>query len=288
MSDSTEARRANAAKARAAWEDNGKRQAHKGAGKKGSGVPKLPKVPLEPDELLAILEACGTSTTGLRNRAMVALLYGAGIRIAEACALMPSDVKVGPPAVVRVVSGKGDKSREAGVGGPMVPHLVAWQERRKALGLNGRQPFICAVSAGSRGNRTSPDYWRHWLPRIAAKAGIEGKRVHPHALRLAHATHMMTLGVTTLDDIRDQLGHGNIATTSAYLAGSATPERLQRVHQWGQPEDEVADLSAHVVSGTPPPLPYTPEQLAAMSPEQIEAATRGTVSAWLAARGEDA
>ncbi len=234
-----------------AWQESGRAPTHKGVGKGN-----MPKDVLSAEQVGAMLDACGaaTSTLAIRNRAMIALLYGSAVRISEACDLRPADVALGGgegeamPAAVHINSGKGSKERTVGVRSGMVPYLVAWTERRASLGLNGRDPFFCAIAGASMGNPTSTSYWRHLLPRLADKAGIEGLRVHPHGMRRTAATHMRDAGIP-LDVIQRQLGHANIATTQAYLAGRATPDHLQRVSEWGADDAAQAVQAPAVAAG---------------------------------------
>jgi integrase len=218
----TKQRQARARKASAAWQDSGKAPATKGR--------TLERDVLTPDEVARMMDACGSSTTGIRNRAMLAVLYGAAIRIAEACALRPADVVLGSPASIHVNRGKGGKERTVGLDRENAAHVMAWVERRASLGLTGRQPFFCAITQGSLGRPTSTSYWRHRIPALAERVGLD-KRVHPHGLRRSAATNMLHQGMP-VDVIQTQLGHASIATTQAYLGARSTPEHLSLIHEW--------------------------------------------------------
>jgi integrase/recombinase XerD len=248
----------------------------------------------DPAELQALMDACGNSPTGIRNRAMIALLYSSGLRITEACALRVKDVDMGYPPSVHVLSGKGAKEGTVGLWRPKVAgwdphavaHLTAWLEKRQTLGINKRAPLFCAITEGVRGRPTLPSYWRRAFHRLGERAGLE-VRVHPHGFRRSLASHMDKAG-HSLVEIMQQLRHSSAATTDAYLTRIGPRQHLESMYgPEDEPEQDEQDMAGVVVeleAAGPPPLPFTPEQLAAMSPEQLEAAARGTVAAWIATK----
>jgi integrase len=200
-------------------------------------MPKYPPEPLIPDEVNAIIRACGhTYPTGIRNAALFTVLYHGGLRISEALALQPKDVDL-RACTVTVLHGKGDSYRIVGLNPGTVAVIERWMAKRKALSLTGRHPLFCTISTGPAtgygtrprrpGARLSDRYVRQALNRAAAKAGIE-KRVHPHGLRHSHAAELIMKGVP-VTEIRDQLGHANISTTDAYLRRIAPADRLARL-----------------------------------------------------------
>jgi integrase/recombinase XerD len=190
---------------------------------------RYPPEPLTDDEFRALLAAIkGRGVIAVRNRALLALLWGSGLRISEALALKPRDFRSDS---VLVRHGKGDTSRVAGLRPDSVPFVAAWSETRDRLGLNGRQSFFCTVANGAAGKgvRTAGEpldssYVRRLLPRLAASAGIE-KRVHPHAFRHGHAAMLVERGVP-LHAIAGQLGHARPSTTDVYVARIAPAHRL--------------------------------------------------------------
>jgi len=135
---------------------------------------------LNPQEVAALINACHpTSPTGIRSRALLAVLYRSGVRINEALALYPKDVDVcGGAGVIRVLHGKGDKSRTVGIDPGGVAMLLRWMQARASLGLNGIRPIFCTAN----GEPLYEGYIRVLLPRLGRKAGI-AKRVHAHGLR---------------------------------------------------------------------------------------------------------
>jgi site-specific recombinase XerD len=178
---------------------------------------------LSEDEVRQLVRACSNrAPTGIRNRALLTLLYRTGLRISEALGLYPKDLD---PAEGRVVvrHGKGDKARVVGLDHESFAVIERWMDRRTRLGLNGRQPVFCTL----RGEPVKSPYVRALLPRLAEKAGIE-KRVHAHGLRHTHAAELAREG-TPMNIIRAQLGHENLSTTSRYLDHIAPQELIDRM-----------------------------------------------------------
>jgi len=172
---------------------------------------KLPPEPLSPDEVKALIRACSKrATTGIRNRALIVILYRAGLRISEALALLPKDLDPANSAV-RILHGKGDHNRVVGLDAGAWAILQLWLDRRAATGINGHARVFCTL----KGKSVKSAYVRTLLPRLARKAGIE-KRVHAHGLRHTHAYELAGEG-TPLHVIQAQLGHSSLATTDRYV-----------------------------------------------------------------------
>jgi site-specific recombinase XerD len=170
----------------------------------------FPAEPLTPDEVAALIGGCSArSRSGIRNRALLTLLYRSGLRISEALALKPSDVDL-KRHTCRVLHGKGDKATVRGFHPTATDALARWIDMRKALGLrNG--PLFCTLD----GEAVQAPYVRNLLGRLAAKADID-KRVHPHGLRHTFADELRAAGVDVVV-ISKLLGHSSIAVTSRYL-----------------------------------------------------------------------
>ncbi len=167
---------------------------------------------LTEDEVKSLILACSNrAPTGIRNRALISILYAAGLRLSEALALEPKDIDPGT-GMVTVLHGKGDRRRAVGLApGPLAIGL-RWVERRKQLGINGRAPLLCTL----KGRPLKPSYVRTLLVRLADKVGIE-KRGHPHGLRHSMAYELMMAGVP-VPTIQQALGHASpLATTDRYL-----------------------------------------------------------------------
>ncbi len=167
---------------------------------------------LSPEEVARLFQACsGRAPTGVRNRALITLLYRAGLRISEALDLKPKDIdrKAG---TIRVLHGKGDKARTVGIDAASFASIERWMDRRKELRLTGRSRLFCTL----QGKPIDSSYIRHMMKRLGSKAGIE-KRVHAHGLRHSLAAELAAER-KPMNVIQAQLGHGSLATTSRYLA----------------------------------------------------------------------
>lgn len=174
---------------------------------------KFPIEVLTPEEVDRLMGACGRGPAGLRNRAIITVQYRAMLRCSESLALYPKDVDLDRGRIA-VLHGKGDKSRVVPIGAGAVAVLERWAAERRKLGLTGRQPFFCVISAPTRGRELHDAYVRNLYKKLAPRAGIE-KRVHPHGLRHSGASYLMDQGVP-IHYIRRVLGHSSIAVTERY------------------------------------------------------------------------
>jgi len=190
---------------------------------------KFPAEVLNPDEVKALIRACSNrAPTGVRNRALLVMLYRGGLRVGEALALLPKDVD-SRRGTIRVLHGKGDQARTVGLDPEALAVIERWTDVRKALGISSRRPLFCTLTGGP----LDPSYVRQLLPRLATRAGID-KRVHAHGLRHTHAAELAEEGYP-VNFIQDQLGHASLAVTDRYLrhiAPAARIEALQR-RSWG-------------------------------------------------------
>ena len=172
---------------------------------------RLPPEVLTDDEVCALMRACGRhAPTGLRNRALIAMLYRTGLRINEALSLYPKDLEL-VDGSLRVLNGKGGRSRTVGLDPGAAAIIERWLDARSRLGLVSRQPVFCTLV----GRPMADAYIRVMLKRLAARAGIE-KRVHAHGLRHTHASQLRAEGID-IAIISRQLGHASINTTARYL-----------------------------------------------------------------------
>jgi integrase/recombinase XerD len=192
---------------------------------------------LDRSQVKAILEAPDAATAdGLRERALLELLYACGLRISEALRLDLDDLSLGE-ATVRVI-GKGDRERLLPVGAVAIDALAryielarpAWLERGLAreprFGWRGGALFLSVQ--GRRLSRMSA--WRG-LRRAALQAGVKG-RVTPHTLRHSFATHLLE-GGADLRVVQELLGHASITTTQLYT--HLTGERIKQVYARAHP-----------------------------------------------------
>ncbi len=195
-----------------------------------TGKRKRPIEVLTPEEVERLLQAASKrGPAGIRNRAVIGLLYYSGLRLSEALALLPKDVDM-ERGEINVRHGKGGRQRLAGLNASAEAHLARWMDTRRKLGINSRQPVFCTfskVKGKQKVGPLAPRYVQLMLHRLAARAGLE-KRVHPHGFRHSHAVHLLRKGVP-LPDIQRQLGHLNLATTDQYLKGIGAGEHVERV-----------------------------------------------------------
>lgn len=126
---------------------------------------KLPPEPLTQAEVGRLLNACSTrAPTGIRNRALIILLWRGQLRISEALALKPKDMDV-DTGTVRVLHGKGDRARTVGLDPMAMAVLQQWLDVRAARGTPRRAPVICTLA----GEPVKDAYVRALLPRLALK-----------------------------------------------------------------------------------------------------------------------
>jgi site-specific recombinase XerD len=177
---------------------------------------------IDREDLDQLLAACGRSITGQRNQAILATLYFAGLRTAEALALRPADVKLNADATatLNVRCGKGGKQRHVTLAAPGVPDLASWLDVRAQRVTTARTaPLFCTHASGrlmTPGQPLDGGYVRAMLARLTKRVEI-GKRVHAHGFRHAHASYLHHRGVP-LAAIQTQLGHSSPLTTVRYLA----------------------------------------------------------------------
>ncbi len=172
------------------------------------------------EEIRALLAACGRSATGLRNRALLVVLWRAGLRVGEALALRPSDLDAAA-GTLRVPRGK-TGHRTVGLDPEALALVGQWATHRRAVyRLNGRRPLFCTL----RGAALQSSYVRSLLKRLARRAGVD-RRVHPHALRHTMAAELLREGAS-VRHIQLQLGHSDLSTTASYLESIQPVELIE-------------------------------------------------------------
>ena len=227
---SSQARRASAVRAFTSWADDQGLMPHGDPGVRLT-LPKtqrkLPSVP-SAKGLAATLDqvsATADDPEGLRDAALMELLYAAGLRVSELCGL---DLDGLDPAMETVtVVGKGSRQRRVPIGAPAAAALRAWLRDGRPVWATDQSGT--AVFLGQHGRRLDPRVARRVVNRITAAAG---GRVSPHALRHAMATHTLE-GGADLRTVQELLGHASLATTQIYTHVSA--ERLRQVFQQAHP-----------------------------------------------------
>jgi tyrosine recombinase XerC len=204
-----------------------------------AGVIRTPKAPqtlprhLRPAEIEAVLDAAaaGEGALGLRDRAIVELLYASGLRVGELVSLDWRDLDL-HGRVLRVV-GKGGKERMVPFGTPATgalrAWLAAWEDVRRVTADDDRDAMPVFLNA--RGGRLSDRSVRRILDRCVEGAAL-ATGVHPHTLRHSFATHLLEAGAD-LRAIQELLGHSSLSTTQRYT--HVEVERLLAVYRQAHP-----------------------------------------------------
>ncbi len=202
---------------------------------------------VERSDLDALFETFPDDPAGRRDRALVELLYGAGVRVAELVGVDLVDVRLGD-RLLRV-RGKGRRERIVPFGRAAqeairayLPDRAAWRKRVEG----DDEPLF----VNQRGGRLTDRSVRRILD-AAVRRTSEVRRLHPHALRHAFATHLLEAGLD-LRAIQELLGHASLATTQVYTTVDLA--RLMRVHRESHPrsQDDGGGLSARPAR---PPAP---------------------------------
>ncbi|MCH7644289.1 MAG: tyrosine recombinase XerC [Myxococcales bacterium] len=205
----------------------------------GIPAPRQPKRlpnPLPVDDCVALIESPDSDPRGersdrgrLRDRALVELLYGAGLRVGETSALDVRDVDL-HRGEVRVM-GKGGKERVVPLPAAARESLGEYLDSRRAPGILAEPLFPSLRPRDGRARRLGTRDIRRILKARARRVGI-ADRVHPHRLRHSYATHLLDMGAD-LREIQELLGHASLSTTEKYTAVSA--QRLIEVYDQAHP-----------------------------------------------------
>jgi len=154
--------------------------------------------------------ANGTTPRSFRDRALVELLYGAGLRVSEAVGLERAGIDL-EGRTVRCV-GKGDKERVVPLGSQAVEALRRYLARGRPYLDRRHRPELFLNAQGGPLTRGGAFLI---LRRLAAKAGLDPERIHPHLLRHSFATHLLE-GGADLRSVQEMLGHADLGTTELY------------------------------------------------------------------------
>jgi integrase/recombinase XerD len=202
----------------------------------------LPVTLTEEETELLLAKVNPSGALGLRNRALLAAGLGAGLRVSEIVALRPGDINF-REGTVRI---KGTRDRLVPVDGDTLAWLNAWAEKRKSLGLTGRQPFFCRVRNKGVGKESLPAGGaittrnvQALIHRLAAEAGLE-ERVTPRTLRHTYASRLLGRGFN-LQEVQELLGHTDLASTAVYA--QVNPEALRGKVQ---SQASKSELAAHI------------------------------------------
>lgn len=198
----------------------------------------LPKV-LTESEMELLLQSPDTSTPfGKRDRAMLELLYGSGLRVSELCRLDLGDIDYSLGFVQ--VLGKGGKQRLVPVGSVCLEALGTYLEagrpvleragkgKDRAPSLSVRRPLFLNRAGKRYGIRSV----RRMLEGYLLAAGIDPSRASPHTLRHSFATHLIS-GGADLRSVQDMLGHASVRTTQIYT--HVMPDHLREVYRSAHP-----------------------------------------------------
>ena len=191
-----------------------------------SGAARLPRV-LKTEELDHLLDAPpsprSSAEIDARDDAVLELLYGSGLRVAELCALSVDDVDLARRRAT--VVGKGSKTRLVPLSEPAIDALERWSDHGRDALVTPDTPDG-ALFLNRRGRRLTPRDVRRILDRRSAVP------THPHALRHSFATHLLD-GGADLRAVQELLGHADLATTQLYT--HVSKERLRSVFEATHP-----------------------------------------------------
>lgn len=186
----------------------------------------LPKF-LNLEEVNAMIDAADLrKPTGVRDRAMMELLYATGLRVSELCAIQVNDLE-SALGVVRV-TGKGNKERLVPVGKAALAAIDAYCVEARGRLLKGRASrYLFVTARGGKLDRKS--FWKLLIGH-GKKAGIF-RGLTPHVIRHSFATHMVERGAD-LRSVQTMLGHADVATTQIYthVVRSRLREQFDRHH----------------------------------------------------------
>ncbi|MBM3546650.1 MAG: site-specific tyrosine recombinase XerD [Alphaproteobacteria bacterium] len=183
----------------------------------------LPKV-LSEKEVIRLIDTAreGGGLEGTRLIALLELIYGTGLRVSELVGLPVSALRRDAP--VLLVRGKGDKERLVPLTKAAIEAVAAYRAERDRLPAAKDSPWLFP-SRGSSGHLTRQRFAQS-LKEVAVSAGIDPRRLSPHVLRHAFATHLIDRGAD-LRSVQQMLGHADIATTQIYT--HVAQDRLGRL-----------------------------------------------------------
>ena len=189
-------------------------------------APKLPRsLPkaLSESEIERLLKAPPDTPLGLRDRAMLELMYATGLRVSELVGIVAAQVNL-RQGVLRVL-GKGGKERLVPLGDEAAHWLERYVAAARPLLLKGARSEALFVS-NRRAAMTRQMFWT-LVRKYAAASGIAAARVSPHVLRHSFATHLLNHGAD-LRAVQLMLGHSSLSTTQIYTL--VAREGLKRLH----------------------------------------------------------
>ena len=192
---------------------------------------RLPKT-LSEAQVESLLKAPDDSAKGVRNRAMIELMYASGLRVSELIGLRMLEVSLND-GVLRI-TGKGSKTRLVPFGENAGEWLTRYLGKARGELLRGRvcdEVFVTARGAGM----TRQMFW-HVIKNYALQVGIAPVLISPHTIRHAFATHLLNHGAD-LRVVQMLLGHSDISTTQIYT--HVARERLKNLHATHHPRGSI-------------------------------------------------
>jgi integrase/recombinase XerD len=186
--------------------------------------------PLTPHEAQAIIDACPSNKTGIRNRALLTLMYRSGLRVSEALSLRPSSLDFAAHSI-RLLDTKSGRAQTRGFHPSAEAALKRWIAVRQGLGLT-TGPLFCTLQIHP-GQPLSTRYVRWLTADLAKRAGVD-KRVHPHIFRHTFAAELWRSGAD-LAAISKLLGHASIVQTAQYLDHLTNSEAIARLQTFDLP-----------------------------------------------------
>jgi len=187
----------------------------------------LPQV-LSVDEVMAILEVVDTTKPlGLRNQALLELIYGSGLRVSELLDIEMSDIHLNQGYVL--VKGKGEKERMVPISDPSVVALRNYIIKGRDQLLHGQKTTFLFLN--QQGERLSRQGFFKLLKKLASEAGVKTE-CSPHTLRHSFATHLLENGMD-LRTLQSLLGHEDISTTQIYT--HISQKRIKEIYQHAHP-----------------------------------------------------
>jgi len=206
----------------------------------------LPRI-LEREEVRRLLDACNIATpTGARNRAILELMYRAGLRVGEVCRLFVADIRWDSQNII-IRRSKNDTDRVVPIEPSSQQLLRLWLQCRPKV----KSPFLFVNIKGEQVAPVSPRYVQQLMKLVAQRAGIAPERVTPHVLRHCYATELLEEGFT-IREVQQLLGHVWVTTTQIYthvrpaeLAAKIRTRQAVAEPEPG-PEHDLAEMEAQI------------------------------------------
>jgi len=195
-------------------------------------TPKLEKrlpIFLDPQEITGLIEVPGTDTLGLRDTAILEMLYATGVRVAELVGLTIKDVDI--DSGYALVYGKGAKERVVPVGRKAIAALTNYLAKSRPRLYVHHSSSHDFIFVNKNGGPLTDRSVRRIVDKYVAQLAIV-KNVSPHTIRHSFATHLLNNGAD-LRTVQELLGHVNLSTTQLYT--HITKDRLIQVYQQAHP-----------------------------------------------------